>query len=681
MFNHIPGGTKITIEGPEAPFECWIPPLGYGTHADTGELSKTDIIKRSSKPEEQYWQRQELPPWYNDKLAREEEEKKIDPEYSDASLDAIRQREWNRRLYGVWFYNNGEPVYITGQHYMLLNYWNFQRKWFDYRRPNRDYYYVLQYCIEDPNCLGLIEVTKRKEGKTARAGLFLYEYISRTEGKHGGIQSKTDGDAEEVIQKAVIAPWRKLPEFFRPIYDMGGGDNPTKELRFFNTSQRGKKRTSEDQALESFIDTKPALPEAYDGPELHRYVSDESGKLKKHSILDRHEVVMFCSEVDGKYVGKHLYTTTVEEMESGGSEFKELVKQSNRNEREANGRTLTGLYVYFLPANSTMYYNEKGEPGFNKYGEPDVQKGTLYFMNKRDGLKNKPRSLSSFIRKNPFTLAEAFRVDGDKCLYDPQLLNDQLDKISWLKNVTERGNFVWKDGKRDTKVIWKKDQQGHWEICWNFSKEGESNNITKIGNVFRPLNTGKFVAGGDTFSHAIVKDNRRSDGALAVKRKYDATKLDDPYNDAFVCLYKHRAPSTEIQYEDMLMTAVFFGCQILFESNKNGWRDYFIHRGYEGFLMKLKDYPDYGIPGNQKTHQQLAEITEAHILENSQKIWFKDMLTDWLEFDLNNTTAFDTAMATGYTLIADNKILHSRETSKLRSISDYGFKKQKHKIA
>jgi hypothetical protein len=127
----------------------------------------------------------------------------------------------------------------------------------------------------------------------------------------------------------------------------------------------------------------------------------------------------------------------------------------------------------------------------------------------------------------------------------------------------------------------------------------------------------------------------------------------------------------------MLKTAVFYGCQILFESNKNSWRDYFVGRGYEGFLMKLKAYPDYGIPANPKTHELLAEVTEEHILQNSKKVFFKPILTDWLHFDINNTTAFDTAMAAGYALIADNKIWQMKKYPQLRKLSDYGFKKTK----
>jgi hypothetical protein len=92
--------------------------------------------------------------------------------------------------------------------------------------------------------------------------------------------------------------------------------------------------------------------------------------------------------------------------------------------------------------------------------------------------------------------------------------------------------------------------------------------------------------------------------------------------------------------------------------------------------MKLPNYPDYGIPGNKSTHEHLAEVTEEYILENSDKVFFKDCLTDWLEFDINNTTKFDVAMAAGYTLIADKKIRY-KNTGGLRQLSDYGFKKTK----
>src|SRR6202000_1235283 len=147
-------------------------------------------------------------------------------------------------------------------------------------------------------------LTQRKNGKTARAGCWLYERTSRMENHHGGIQSKADDDAQEVIKKAIIHPWKTLPHFFRPIYDTMKGDDPSEELRFFHSSRRGSSAETEqtEEALNSFIDFKPSGESAYDGPEVHSYLSDESGKTKKPvSILERQNVVRYCTEINGEF--------------------------------------------------------------------------------------------------------------------------------------------------------------------------------------------------------------------------------------------------------------------------------------------------------------------------------------------------------------------------------------------
>lgn len=676
MYKPVPKGSMVEVQG----IKCQLPPVGYGVDRITGELEYIGVYKASGTTKKQKWERVLLPDNYNELLEEEAEEQKkrklVDPkdDWTDERIDKHREEHWRYRRCGFWFLNNGEPTYITGTHWFYLNWCVSNIGYMDYRSTDRLLFYAIAHTDESPVAGGVVFVGRRQCGKTYMANAWMLDRISLYKNKHGAIQSKTGDDAKKVFNRLVNC-FVDMPEFFKPTYDTSQGMRPKDQLRFFATNIKGKlaEKLKESKEMRSYIDFGTHKSEHYDGDEsMFTYILDEFGKKQLSDILETWNVVRPCIDKEGRWFGKAFVCSTIEDMDEVGESPKKIWGGSNIAEINDNGRTETGLYRVFFGAHETTFFDE--------YGNSLVQKG-LDFHNAERASKKDSKTKSSYIRKNPFIVEEAFRVDGDKCLYDDGLLNDQLDKLSWGKSTTERGDFVWKDGVRDSKVIWHKHQKGRWEICWNFEKEGESNNITKIGNHFKPLNIGKFVAGADTFSHSIVKDNRRSDGVLAVKRKFDATKLNDIYNDAFVCLYKYRAPSTEIQYEDMLMTAVFFGCQILFESNKNGWRDYFVHRGYEGFLMKLKNYPDYGIPGAQKTHQQLAEVTEAYILENSQKVWFKDMLVDWLEFDLNNTTAFDTAMATGYTLIADNKILHSRETSKLRSISDYGFKKQKHKIA
>jgi hypothetical protein len=681
MFKEIKGGTKVLIKDAfGVDFECWVPPVGYGCIADAGEdpetgelrkgiLGKTDIIKRSEKPEEQYWEREVLPSWYNRKREAELEMQELDPDYVDDECEKIRERHWRRRLYGVWFWNNGVLTYITGLHWFVLNWWKFQGKYFDFRIPNMELFYVADYVIEDPDSLGLNEITKRKDGKTARLGAFLYEYPSRVANKHAGLQSKTDGDAWEVFKKAITAPWRKLPHFFRPKYNTTAGDDPNDELRFFNPSRRGRKKKSdvyeEPEALESFIDYESRGVLAYDGPELHRYGSDESGKNKDISIVERHGVVQFCSEVNGTFIGKQWYTTTVEEMESGGSEFKKLVKMCDRREKDANGRTKSGLYCYFLPAYRTLF--------FDKYGFPDEERAKTYYLNRRAVLANEPRELSSFIRKNPFTLAEAFRIDGEKCLYDPEKLNDQRDILTWRSDeLVERGEFVWKNGEPFTEVEWSKNPNGRFKICRGF-KNAAANKVIKRNDHFYPNNTFALRVGCDPFKFDKTKDQRRSNCASYAYKMYDALDKNNPFNDAFVVRYNHRAATTAMQYDDVLKMVWYFGCQVLFESNVDNWKDFFKMHKCEGFLMKLPGETEPGIysDGQGRTLQMIADYTEAYINEHIKKVFFIELIDDWLEFDIGNTTKFDDSIGAGLTLIAARQKVYKRSIEGGRDIDDY----------
>lgn len=228
------------------------------------------------------------------------------------------------------------------------------------------------------------------------------------------------------------------------------GEEPT-ELRFFPTARRGSKVDEEDSsiedALESFFDYFPSGESAADGPEIHSYVSDEAGKTKKPvSIKERQNVVRFCTEIDFELKGKHWQTTTVEpdKNEEENYEFQELTANSNPLERDENGFTGTGLYTYFLPAQKGMYINKE----YAKYGFADETMNLQFIENKIKSLeeKNDTRGVSSFKRKNPRNLKEAFSADGEFALYDPELINEQLDSISWGNPVTEKFDLEWKDG-------------------------------------------------------------------------------------------------------------------------------------------------------------------------------------------------------------------------------------------
>lgn len=659
-------------------YRCYLPKVGYGLNSVTNTIEETDIIERRSDIDtECFWERGSLPSDWNKRRKSEKERQRFDKYYVDQYLEEIRATEWRRRLCGVWFHNYNpktkqvELRYITGTHYLYCTWWKFQGKFMDFRINDMEAWYVVKYCETDPNCLGINEITKRKLGKTAKLGCWLYDRTSKPPyNQHAGFQSKADDDAEEVMKKAIVQPWQKLPDFFRPIYDLMKGDDPN-ELRFFHTSRRGstaEQEREDEDALESWIDYGASGESVYDGPELDSYGADEAGKTKRPvSIKERQSVVRYCSEIDGEFKHRKQYYTTTVEIEKGEAdnyEFQELTAMSNPLDRDDNGRTMSGLYTFFLPAQKGMY--------FDIYGYPDEQRAIVYLLNTRKKLEEegKTRELSSFKRKNPMTFKEAFSADGSQTIYDPELLNEQLDNISWRSDLTERGNLKWykdspitieyeENGEKRTKantVIWEPHVNGKFEKVAGWWPK-EPNKVYENNKSFLPNNNYSFRIGYDTFKYDKTKDKRRSNAAaFAFQIKDDL--FPSEFDDMFVLRYSFRPSSRMIANMDVLMMAWVCGCQMLVERNAG---DHYVEHYKEwncsGFLMWLPGETEPGITTDGKGNvvQNICNYTEQHINDSIKKVYFKTLIrkeTGWLDFKVDETQRFDEPMAAGFTLIA-----------------------------
>jgi len=464
------------------------------------------------------------------------------------------------------------------------------------------------------------------------------------------------------------------------------GDDPSGELRFFHSSRRGSSTEIEqtEEALNSFIDFKPSTESAYDGPELHTYVSDESGKTKKPvSIKERQNVVRFCTEIDYVMKGKHLFTTTVEpeKGEEENYEFQELTAQSNPLVRNENGHTLSGLYTYFLPAQKGM--------DFDKYGYPDVEKNIKKLVNTRKALQEEgdTRGLSSFKRKNPMTFKEAFSADGEHALYDPELLNEQLDTISWKSDLTERGNLEWKDGFRLTiekdmngnkvvvpnEIIWVPCANGRWEKVKDWWPK-DPNKVVINNGKYLPNNNFANRIGCDPFKFDKTKDKRRSD-CVAYNYQIEDAIFKTEYDNTLTLEYAYRAETTREANEDILKMVWLCGCQVLFERNVNHWKDYFKEMDCEAFLMYLpgEDEPGIYTDGKGTVVQMICNYTSAYIKEFIKKVLFKKLIRKdcgWLGFKIEETQVFDRPMAAGITLIAVKGKRYARPVDYTQNVED-----------
>ena len=62
------------------------------------------------------------------------------PQFKNKWVDYIEQ-EFDKREEGFWFMNNGEPTYITGTHYMYLQWTKIDVGHPDFREANRFFIY------------------------------------------------------------------------------------------------------------------------------------------------------------------------------------------------------------------------------------------------------------------------------------------------------------------------------------------------------------------------------------------------------------------------------------------------------------------------------------------------------------------------------------------------------------
>ena len=648
MYEKIEKGSTIHIQG----LDCNLPPEGYVFNILTKQVEHRGIYQRSDIQSEQYWKRIPLPSWYADTMKEwdEYDKKKKDdaPEFYNEKLEEFKKQEWDRRLNGFWYMNNGKPTFLTGMHYLYLQWWSIDIGYPKFRIPDLEKFYFMDYCIQDPLCMGMLEVTKRRFGKSFVAGLFVTEYTTRTKMTNGGIQSKTGSDAKKFFAKTVVNPFRRLPKFFRPEYDMSLGVNPKSEMRFQKTNVRGKKAEEnvDKDELGSVIDHQSADTVAYDGQKLHRYVADECGKTTEVNVYDRHEVVRYCLlDDEGKIIGKALYTTTVEKLTSekdGVQEaFKLLWEESNQEKRQDNGTTSSGLYRFFMSAKRTR--------NFDDFGFPDEEKTFLQIEADRETVKNNPRALSARIRKEPLTIDEAFSTDADGCIFNVMNIGA---REAYLKEnpVLKRHIVFYRD--IDQTVKWRnindKEEDFHWVIT-QFPPVGKENTHVFDIRTRKPGRTDDGAIAIDGYSNS-QGGKYGSKASAWIGRRYN---LLDPSSTGKAIGHLYGRPNIkETLHEQVLLAAEYYGYQAWYEHNSDDYLSYFRDRGRVGYLGS---YPistidpakretaerHKGFPTTPFSLTKQADVGIMYFESHIDSIDFENLLEDAKKFDPNNRTDYD----------------------------------------
>jgi len=619
------------------------------------------------------------------------------------------ENEFDRRNNGYWFMCNGEPCYITGSHYIYLNWTKIDVGSPDFRQANRIFFYFWEACKADKRSYGMCYLKNRRSGFSFMASSETVNQATTSKDSRFGILSKSGADAKKMFTDKVVPISINYPFFFKPIQD--GMERPKTELSYKVPSRRltrnSLQKTNQEEeigrGLDTTIDWKNTGDNSYDGEKLQLLVHDESGKWERpDNILNNWRVTKTCLRLGSKIVGKCMMGSTSNALEKGGDNFKKLYYNSDVTKRNRNGQTASGLYSLFIPMEWGYegFIDKFGYPVFETPSSPvegidgeQIFTGVIdHWNNEVEGLKNDSDALNEYYRQFPRSEKHAFRDETVNSLFNLTKIYEQIDhnEEMAMKGYITRGSFAWKNGIKDTEVIWSPNKTGRFNLSWIPPVSLQNNVILKNG-IKHPGNDGLGAFGCDSYDISGTVGGGGSNGALHGLTTW--SMVSDVPNNKFFLEYIARPQTAEIFFEDVLMACIFYGMPILAENNKPRLLYHFKRRGYRGFSMNRPDKTTIklsktelelgGIPNSSEDIRQahaaaIETYIETHVgnLEGSYgNMYFQRTLEDWAKFDISKRTAHDASISSGLAIMACQKHLYRPTSERQIKKLDFGFSK------
>lgn len=646
---------------------------------------KKDFINHSKLKKNQKWEREPIPVGLNEF------------NWKDKKFEDYVDRQFRQRDEGVWIFLNGEQVYLTGTYWFFIQWYREESSYPNLRLIQNELMIFWEACKADNRCYGMQYVKNRRFGASALGNNELLESGSIHENKILGMISKKGKDASKIF-KRLVRSFKRLPPFFKPETD--GTTTPKTELVFTEQTKKRKQGEliSEGDGLDTSISWHNTEINAMDGEKIFRSLIDEAGKYPKEVPFDDYWSIVKTSHRVGKVIaGKSFVCSTVNAMSKGGKEFYNVYKDSNPEERNQNGQTKSGLYRIFIPAKYCLegffdvygfsIVNDPKEPILTDAGNYEAIGAITFLKNEAESLKDDPEKLNEHLRQFPNTDRDAFRDEAGDCHFNLIHIQEQLehnreelDESDYGNDEIERGNFFWKDGVKDTEVVWRPDpENGRFWIAKNQHPPKEYRNKKIEKNLhgvlaFAPVNSDIGCFGVDPYNRSKTVDGRGSQGSIHLHTKYNTSQHFK--NNAFILEYIARPKKVELFFEDVIMAMVYFSMPILPELSNERFLQIIKDRGYRHFVknnpfkawQKLspaeKEYG--GMPQQDvKIGEQQFTAIESYVQdyigvsrdESNRPIGemgympFSRTLTQWKDVDPEKRTKYDAYISSSLALL------------------------------
>lgn len=628
--------------------------------------------------------------------------------WTEREIEAFVDAEWNRRYNGLWFWIKGKKVYVPGQLWFKYNHWTPSTdESLDYRTHEREFFSVALHIQRDPIDLGIADFKCRQLGDTENVLVIMDERGTRIRSSLTTMQSAINEDHIIATYDRLVHGHKNMIWYFKPMNT--GTENPKKGLtldypskhithaeiqrqqEMGNTVNKSSAESYQYPSVGSKFSYGPSKVKHFDGRTglLTAYL-DEFGKADQ---MDPTEWIQTMAEtvfsnIRGIKRGILLLTSTVEDMSENSLEWAmQIYKEADPRKRKSTGSTTSRIVRIFRGVADrgfeTIVADRWGDidraaviaavtEQYNAYIEAGNTKGAM-----------------SFLRKNPRTIDDVFLSIRNQSSFNTADLAKReffLNEVASPKPYV-RGNLKWKDGKKDTEVVWEPNPNGRWLI----SKHPKDFNVIankKDERTYAPSpgNRHIFSMGVDPVdqSKTLETDEKRSKIGICVMRRLDESidsdkglwhqeandllgiRVGDPQlqgemhkTGRVCCTYLNRDNDVFNNFEDIILTARYYGTEFLPENNKAGaLKTYLRTRNHELYLTDKpslsKNYKGQqekdGVTGSEKTFNECFSFIETYTYKWVGAIDHPDLCAQLLTMNWQNRGEKDLGVAFGWCL-------------------------------
>lgn len=626
--------------------------------------------------------------------------------WSKQKKDEFIDAEFNRRKNGLWMFIKGKKYYIPGQLWLKMNHWTAMTdEQFEYRDHERKFFTLALKVQRDPIDLGIADFKCRQLGDTENALVIMYERGSRIRGGLTTMQSFTGEEHIKETYQRLVHGHNNMIYYFKPMSD--GTEKASAGLRFRYPSKHMthaevmrqqnsdgviNKSSSEDYMyppLNSRFRYGTSKAIKFDGATgiLTAY-GDEFGKATETDpnewLRTMNEAVF--SNIRGKKRGFTIMTSTAEEINSDSLEYaKKLYKESDPTKRLRTGSTINRVIRIFRGVGCRGFETIVAD----RWGFIDEQAVIEAVTEKYNAMieAGNTKGAISFLRKNPRTIEDVFRSSNDQSQFHTENLTNREASLEiespkpWV-----RGNLKWADGERDTYVVWEPNPNGRWVISKHPKDFNLEANKKGIFGSKAPGNKNFFCMGIDPIdqSKTLESDEKRSKMGMVVMRRLDENVDNSPgqyhqredeirgihkgdpidlggahSTNKVVCTYIGRDDDIFVNFEDAILTMVYYGTDFLPEKQRFGaMHTYMRTRGYLAYITDVVSritnvkgqVESDGISATDKSFQDCFSFIETYTAKWANAIDHPELITQLLTMNYKNRGEKDLGVAFGWCL-------------------------------